>query len=474
VTTPTPGAPPPAPADPAPADPAPADPVATGAATTGPAPTGALAAAAAGGQAREGAVPVHAVPRPAWTWHAPAGRADDEVVLHDVPGGVCAVPGFRAAGIRAGLKRSGKPDLALVAADALVTAAAVQTTNQVQAAPVRVTADHVADGRARAVVLNSGNANACTGADGLAVARATAAAVAEALGCAATDVLVCSTGVIGVPLAATPLLPAIPDLVAALSPDGSADAARAIMTTDTVPKEAAVRAADAEGACVVGGIAKGAGMLAPALATMLCVLTTDAPLDAPGLHAALARATARTFGRVSVDSCRSTNDAVILLSTGRAPSPPSPATFERALNEVCGELAEALVRDGEGATKLLRVRVTSAASEDDALAVARTIAGSELVRTAVAGGDPNWGRIVAATGAAPVPVDPDTIDVAFGGVTVCRDGVAAPFDADAARAHLAGDDVDLHVDLRMGLEQATVLTTDLTHGYITINADYTT
>jgi glutamate N-acetyltransferase / amino-acid N-acetyltransferase len=207
---------------------------------------------------------------------------------------------------------------------------------------------------------------------------------------------------------------------------------------------------------------------------MLCVLTTDAPVDGPELQAALARATARTFGRITVDGCRSTNDAVIVLSTGDAPSPPSPAAFEHALTEVCGRLAEALVRDGEGATRLIRVRVTGAPTEDDALAVARAIAGSELVRTAVAGGDPNWGRILAALGAGPARVDPETVDVAFGGVTVCRDGVAHPFEPEAARAALAGDDIDLHVDLRLGREEATVLTCDLTHGYITINADYTT
>ncbi len=396
----------------------------------------------------------------------------DPEVLTDVPGGVCATPGISAGGIVAGLKPSGTPDLALVSAERTVAAAAVQTTNQVTAMPVRVTARHVADGRARAVLLNAGNANVCTGPDGLAVARESAQVAAEALGCEATDVLVCSTGVIGVPLGREPFLPAIPRVVAALSPTGGSAAARAILTTDTVAKEAAVRLVDGEAECVVGGMAKGSGMIAPEMATMLCVLTTDAAIPGSELQPLLAEVVAETFGRITVDECQSTNDAVVLLATGAAPV--AAVTLRRALAAVCAELAEALVRDGEGATRLVRVTVGGARSEADALRVARSIAASTLVRTAVAGGDPNWGRVLAAMGAGPVVFDPDRVEVAFGSTTVCRGGVVAAFDHDAAARELAGTDVVLRVDLGLGAATATVLTCDLTHDYVRINSEYTT
>ncbi len=396
------------------------------------------------------------------------------VSLAAVAGGVCAVAGITAAGMSAGLKRSGKPDVALVAAGGTVAAAAVQTRNQVTAAPVQVTARHVADGRARAVLLNSGSANVCTGPDGVALAETSAAAVAAGLGCDARDVLLCSTGVIGEPIPAEPFLAAIPELVAALTPDGAARAARAIMTTDTVPKEAAVTVADGDGRCVVGGMAKGAGMLAPELATMLCVLTTDAPLSGRQLHTTLAGVVARTFGRVSVDGCMSTNDAVVLLATGTADPAPSPAAVEAGLTDVCARLAEGLVRDGEGAHTVVRLRVTGAASETDALGVARAVAGSVLFRTAIAGGDPNWGRVLAAMGAGPVRFDPARVAVAFGDVTVCRQGMAAPFDRAAAAAALGGGDVDVRLDLGAGRAEATFLTCDLSTDYVRFNSAYTT
>lgn len=395
--------------------------------------------------------------------------------LEDLPGGVCAVEGITAAGIAAGLKPSGRSDLALVAAPDVVDAAAVQTRNRVTAAPVEVTRRHVADGRARAVLLNAGSANVCVGPDGDALAEESAQAVAAALGCRATDVLLCSTGVIGLPIPREPFLAGIPRVAAALSSAGGADAARAIMTTDLVPKECAVRVRDGEGACVVGGMAKGSGMIAPAMATMLCVLTTDAPVGGTALAEALHRAVDRTFGRISVDGCMSTNDAVVVLATGTAARPPAPAAFEEALTAVCGRLAEAIVRDGEGARKLLRITVGGAASEDDAVAVGRAIGSSDLVKTAVAGGDPNWGRILAAMGAGPVDFDPRAVAVDFGGVRVCSAGRAAAYDPARAVAALAGAEVDLRVDLGAGgPASATFLTCDLTHGYITINAEYTT
>lgn len=391
-----------------------------------------------------------------------------------LPGGVCATPGVTAAGVAGGLKPSGKPDVALVDAGRTVAAAAVQTTNQVKAAPVTVTARHVANGRARAVLLNAGSANVCTGPDGLALAEASAVCVADELGCATEDVLVCSTGVIGVPIAKDRFLDAIPTVVAARSPDGGGQAAKAILTTDLVTKEAAVRVDDATGTCVVGGMAKGSGMLEPAMATMLAVVTTDAPVQGPVLRACVRDVVARTFGRISVDACQSTNDAVIVLATGDAPHPPSLSAFAEGLTAVCGRLAEQLVRDGEGASKLVRLRVTGARSEDDAVGVARAVARSVLFRAAVAGADPNWGRVLAAAGAGPVAFEPERVAVTFGGVTVCRFGVATAFDRGQAVAALRGRDVDVTIDLGLGSSTATFLTCDLTHDYVTINAEYTT
>lgn len=394
--------------------------------------------------------------------------------LTELPGGVCATPEVSAAGVAAGLKASGKADLALVDAGRTVAAAAVQTTNQVQAAPVTVTARHVANGRARAVLLNSGSANVCTGPDGMALAEESTSVAGASLGCDPTDVLVCSTGVIGVPLRREPFLAGIPTVAAALSHEGGGRAARAIMTTDTFPKEAAVGVEDSVGSCLIGGMAKGAGMLEPAMATMLTVLTTDAPVHGPVLRSCLRDVVAHTFGRISVDACQSTNDAVIILSTGTAHRPPSLSAFKEGLADVCGRLAEALVRDGEGASKLVRLRVTGARTEEDAVAIARAIANSVLVRTALAGGDPNWGRILAAAGSCPVPFDPDRVAVTFGRVTVCRFGVVTSFDRGQAAAALAGRDVRVTVDLGLGPAEATFLTCDLTHDYVTINAEYTT
>lgn len=409
--------------------------------------------------------------------------AHPSVAVTPVDGGVCAVPGVSAAGAVAGLKPSGKPDLALIAAERVVSAWAVQTTNAVPAAPVQLTRRHlgVTGGRAQAVLANAGSANACTGAEGLATAQTSAERAASLLGCEPAEVLVCSTGVIGQPIPREPLLEGIPRVTAARAASARAarDAAEAIGTTDTTVKQASVRAADEHGVCTVGGLVKGSGMIAPELATMLAVITTDADIAPPVLRALLADVCDRTFGRISVDECLSTNDAVMALATGTATAPCSMAALTRGLETVCGELAEQVVRDGEGATRLLRVHVTGAASDADALAVARRIAASDLVKTAVAGGDPNWGRVVAAVGAAGAGargahVDPERLEVRFGGVTVCRAGTAAAFDPGRAAAQLAGRDVDCHVDLGVGASAATMTTCDLTHGYISINADYTT
>lgn len=397
-----------------------------------------------------------------------------DATITPIDGGVTATPGISAAGVAAGLKPSGAADMALVAAPQTVAAAAVQTRNQVTAAPVQVTARHVADARARAVLLNAGSANVCTGPDGLALAEESTRVTAQALDCEPSDVLVCSTGVIGVPIPAEPFLTAIPRLADRLHEGGGHEAAQAIMTTDTRPKQAAVRVADASGSCVIGGMTKGSGMIAPEMATMLCVLTTDAPLGGPVLRSTLRNVVARTFGRISVDECMSTNDAVIVLATGSTASPPSLAAFTAGLENVCASLAEELVRDGEGASKFVRLRTIGARSEADAVAVGRAVARSALVKTAIAGEDPNWGRVLAAMGAGPVAFDPNRVAVTFGGVTVCRFGVVAAFDHGQAVAALRGHDVTITIDLGAGDAEASFLTCDLTHDYVTINAEYTT
>lgn len=398
--------------------------------------------------------------------------------FEQVDGGICAVDGVRAAGVAAGLKPSGAPDVAVIDVGRAVDVGVVQTTNQVRAAPVEVTARHAADGTAQAIVLNAGNANACTGPDGETVAIDTARHAATLLGCEPIDVLVCSTGVIGRPLLPDRdrLLDGVGAAIAAAdhSVEGAANAARAIMTTDTVPKAHALRAADESGSCVVAAFAKGSGMIAPAMATMLCVVATDAPVPARVLQQLVQQAADQTFGRISVDGCQSTNDAVIVLATGTSDRAPGISTFADGLTAVLGELATDIVRDGEGASRLVRLRVTGAVSTDDAVGLGRAIADSALVRTAIAGGDPNWGRILAAMGASPVRFTPEKVQVRVGPITVCRFGIGASFDDGQADVVLSKPEIDITVDLGLGPAEATVLTCDLTHDYIAINAEYTT
>lgn len=391
-------------------------------------------------------------------------------------GGICAVPGVRAAGVAAGLKSSGSLDVAVVDVGRTVDVAVVQTANQVRAAPVEVTARHAADGRARAVVLNAGNANACTGPDGEQVALDTAVHAAAALGCAPEDVLVCSTGVIGQPILPQRdrLLAGVDAAIAAADGDGGDAAARAVMTTDTTPKSVALALDDADGGCVVAGFTKGSGMIAPAMATMLCVVATDAPVPARILQSIVAQAVRQTFGRITVDGCMSTNDAVIVLATGEAERAPTVAAFTEGMIAVLGELAEQVVRDGEGASRLIRLHVTGAGSVDAAAALGRAIADSVLVRTAFAGRDPNWGRVLAAMGASDVPFAPGRVNIRFGPLTVCRFGVGASFDRGHAASILSRSEIEVTVDLGLGEAEATVLTCDLTHDYVTINAEYTT
>lgn len=379
---------------------------------------------------------------------------------------VTAAAGFRACGHTAGLKPSGRPDLALVVNDGPLDAAAgVFTRNRVVAAAVPWTRQVLADGRMRAVVLNSGSANAFTGPQGFLDVHATAERVAEVLDVSAADVGVCQTGVIGVPLAMPLLLAGIGDAAAKLSTDGGADGAAAIMTTDTVSKQAVLHG----DGWTVGGMAKGAAMLAPSLATMLVVLTTDAVADAAQLDTALRAATATTFDRVDVDGCISTNDTVLLLASGASGVTPDVGAFAQAVHDVCRDLALQLVADAEGATKQVRVDVVDARSEPDALDVARAVGRNALVKTALAGGDPNWGRIVAAFGLTEAAFDPDDVSVAINGVTLCDKGSPT-----GATVDLSARDVTITVDLRAGEADAFVWTTDLTTEYVRLNSEYTT
>jgi glutamate N-acetyltransferase/amino-acid N-acetyltransferase len=381
---------------------------------------------------------------------------------------VTAAKGFRAAGVTAGLKSSGQPDVALVVNDGPAHhAAAVFTTNRVQAAPVLWSRQAVSDGRLDAVVLNSGGANACTGPAGFQDTHRTAEHVAEVLGVSATDVAVCSTGLIGERLPMDRLLAGVDGAAVALSVAGGAGAAAAIKTTDTVSKQA-VQSADG---WTVGGMAKGAGMLAPGLATMLVVLTTDADVPAADLDTVLRAACATTFERVDSDGCMSTNDTVLLLASAASGVRPDPARFAAAVTAVCHDLAMQLVADAEGASKDIAVTVCRAASEDDAVTAARAVTRSNLFKCAIHGEDPNWGRVLSAVGTTDAAFDPDRVAVAINDVWVCQDG--APGE-DRTKVDLTGRAVTVVVDLDAGDAAATVWTNDLTADYVHENSAYST
>ncbi len=392
--------------------------------------------------------------------------------------GVTAPAGFKAAGIAAGIKQSGAPDLALVFNEGPDYAAAgVFTRNQVKAAPVLWTQQVLHTGRLRAVILNSGGANACTGPPGFQDTHATAEAVAAALSDWGTltgpiEVAVCSTGLIGDRLPMDALLTGVDEIVHELAGGltGGEDAAHAIMTTDTVPKQVALHhSMDSGQNWTVGGMAKGAGMLAPSLATMLCVLTTDAVADATALAAALRHAVARTFDRLDVDGSSSTNDTVLLLASGASEIRPSQQDLDDAILRVCEDLCAQLQADAEGATKQVAITVTGAPTDSDAVAAARVIARDSLVKTALFGSDPNWGRVLAAVGMSPFTLDPNRITVAFNGFPVCIDGAGA---SGARDVDLSGENIDVTVDLKLGDGCATIRTTDLSHAYVEENSAY--
>jgi glutamate N-acetyltransferase/amino-acid N-acetyltransferase len=382
--------------------------------------------------------------------------------------GVTAARGFRASGVAAGIKASGQPDLALVVNDGPSrAAAAVFTANRVKAAPVLWSEQVVKGGELDAVVLNSGGANACTGPEGFLDTHTTAERLAEALETSAARVAVCSTGLIGVRLPMDRLLDGLADAVDSLATGAGAgaDAAEAIRTTDTHAKTTVI---EREG-YVVGGMAKGAGMLAPGLATMLCVLTTDAAVRREELDAALRAATARTFDRVDSDGCMSTNDTVIVMASGSSGVTPERAEFAAALEAACADLARQLIADAEGATKEIEIEVMNAASEADALEVARSIARNNLLKCAFYGEDPNWGRVLAAVGTTCAAFEPDRLDVAINGVWVCRRGAAGE---DRALCDLSDRHIHVVVDLAAGSQTATVWTNDLSKDYVHENSAY--
>ncbi|MGH3355610.1 MAG: bifunctional glutamate N-acetyltransferase/amino-acid acetyltransferase ArgJ [Nocardioidaceae bacterium] len=381
---------------------------------------------------------------------------------------VTAAAGFRASGVTAGLKPSGRPDMAVIVNDGpRHCAASVFTSNRCKANPVLWSEQAIKDGRAIAVVVNSGGANCYTGAEGFQSTHATAEAVAAALGVGAIDVQVSSTGLIGVPNDRDLLLAGAQAATAALGPEGGRAAAEAIMTTDTVPKEAVVHS---EG-FTVGGTAKGAGMLAPALATMLVYLTADADVDAATCDLALRSATRTTFDRLDSDGCMSTNDTVLLMASGASGVVPAYDAFAEAVRTVCHDLAMQLLADAEGAEHEIAIEVVRAASQEDALEVARSVARSNLFKCAIYGRDPNWGRILASVGTTGAAFDPADLDVALNDVWVCRgSGPGEP----ASQVDLAGRAVRVVVDLKAGEQSATVWTNDLTQAYVHENSAYST
>ncbi|MEV8555867.1 bifunctional glutamate N-acetyltransferase/amino-acid acetyltransferase ArgJ [Streptomyces sp. NPDC004059] len=379
---------------------------------------------------------------------------------------VTAARGFTAAGIAAGIKENGNPDLALVVNNGPRRAAAgVFTSNRVKAAPVLWSEQVLKSGQVSAVVLNSGGANACTGPKGFQDTHATAEKVAEVLGRGAIEVAVCSTGLIGVLLPMDKLLPGVETAAAQLSEHGGEKAAIAIKTTDTVHKTSVVT----KGGWTVGGMAKGAGMLAPGLATMLVVLTTDAELDDDALDRALRAATKVTFDRVDSDGCMSTNDTVLLLASGSSGITPEFSEFADAVRQVCDDLGQQLIRDAEGASKDIKVEVVNAASEADAVEVGRSIARNNLLKCAIHGEDPNWGRVLSAIGTTKAAFDPDQLNVAINGVWVCKNGSVGE---DREKVDMRYREVHIVADLAAGTETATIWTNDLTADYVHENSAY--
>ncbi len=401
-----------------------------------------------------------------------------------IEGGVTAPIGFTAAGIHCGIRRNRtKRDLALIVSDRPAAAAAVYTQNLVKGAPLTVTKAHLENGVARAVIVNSGIANTCA-ADGIEKAQAMCKLAADALSVDAQDVLVASTGVIGPSIVLDPIAAAVPTLAASLSKEGGTDAAEAIMTTDTVKKEFAFRFTVGDVECTLGGIAKGSGMIAPNMATMLCFLTTDAAIDSALLDAALHEVVGDTFNMLSVDGDTSTNDNVILMANGAAGNAVITEknddynTFVEALHTLCADLCRRLAKDGEGATKLMETYVHGAKSVADARTIARSVNNSSLLKAAMFGADANWGRVLCAIGYSGADVNVHGVKVSFvssaGRVTVCEHGAGIAFDEEIAKTVLTEDEIVIDITLEDGNAEATAFGCDLTYDYVKINGDYRT
>ncbi|WP_003544641.1 bifunctional glutamate N-acetyltransferase/amino-acid acetyltransferase ArgJ [Desulfotomaculum nigrificans] len=402
------------------------------------------------------------------------------VGLARVTGGVTAAKGFKASGVAAGLKRNGQLDLALIVSEVPASVAGVYTTNLVKAAPLELTRQRVSLGTARAVIVNAGNANACTGTRGIPDAQAMAAAAAKGLAIPEEQVLVASTGVIGVPLPVEKIVNAVSAAVAALSRENHTSAAQAIMTTDLVPKECAVQLEIQNSTVTIGGMAKGSGMIHPNMATMLGFITTDAAISSEVLQLALKQAVDDSFNMITVDGDTSTNDMVLVLANGQAGNPeikPDTEDYRRfcsGLTRVCTELAKMIARDGEGATKLIEVQVKGAPTRRDARLAARAVVGSNLFKAAVFGRDANWGRILCALGYSGAHFDPSQADIFIGHVQVAKDGGAVVFDEAKATEMLSQDPVQVLVDLKAGSHTATAWGCDLTYEYVRINGSYRT
>ena len=402
--------------------------------------------------------------------------------MNVIEGGVCAPKGFRASGVCAHIKnaQSTKKDCALVVSDTSATLAGMFTTNQVKAPPVAWNEVLRSKGSARAVFINSGNANACTGARGMDDVHTTAGWVAEGLGLAAEEVCICSTGVIGVHLPMDRIREGVEHCVAGLASEGCLDAAHAIMTTDKVAKSMAIEVPLSSGTVRLGAMAKGSGMIAPNMATMIAIITTDANIAAEDLQTLLREATKASFNCICIDNDMSTSDTVLCLANGQsgtpciAPGTPDHALFGEALSKLCLDLAHALVRDGEGATKFVEIQVEGAATDDAAKTVARSVAHSQLCKTAFFGQDPNWGRIACAAGYAGVPFSPDNLSIWINDLLVVRDGLPADFQESVAAGHMRQPSFSIRVSLGSGPGKATFWTSDLSHEYVSINADYRT
>jgi len=397
----------------------------------------------------------------------------------EIPGSVCAPLGFRAAAAAAGIKPSGNPDIALIVSDRPATAAGVFTRNRVVAAPVIVSRQHLTDGTARAIAVNAGNANACTGAQGMAAARRMAEATAELLGLDQSDVLVASTGIIGRLLPVEKVEAGLKAAAAGLSSEGGPAVARAIMTTDLRPKEVAVEIHVDGGTIRIGGICKGSGMIQPNMATLLAFVTTDAEVWPEVLQSALASAVERTFNCVTVDGDTSTNDTLLILANGAsgvriAPESPTYRAFCDGLLYVCTHLAKELARDGEGATKLVEIQIRGARSASQARKVGKSIANSPLVKTALFGNDPNWGRILCAAGYSGVAIDQDRLALTLCGYPLVREGEPVEFDEATVSGAMREPEVLIRLDLGQGRASATVWTCDFSYDYVRINAEYTT